>query len=467
MAFNGATSTINGTFRAKVIFDAKVYPIQFKIVDGSKYDAIIGLDFLNRHSTSLEFQKGMLTLDSGEKFQIFKRECDINNPPVLSCSVDREIPPLSKAYLPCSVVGITSSPQAILCLDDTAKFSNDTCMLVAHSVVPSNGQAYVVVLNMTNNSIQVCTGATIGTLVECELIPYSINKFRTNAISAANVEPLTYSLEDVCVKTAELTDSEKSNLKMLLNRFGHVFASDDSLPGRTSLVKHHIDLEHGTRPFKLSDRRIPIHLQAEADKENQKMLDNAIVEPSNSEFSSPPDLVRKKDGSVRFGIGYRKLNEKTIKDSYPLPRISEAIDSIGCDAKFFTTLDLAMGYHHVPVAEKDKHKTAFPSRFGLFQYTAMPFGLTNAPATFQRLMERVLAHMNWRDCLVYIDDVLIWSKTFDEHLRKLEQVFQAFEKAGLRINPPQMPHLLQISSLSWTPAQCKRNSNRSGAYESN
>ena len=171
-----------------------------------------------------------------------------------------------------------------------------------------------------------------------------------------------------------------SNLKMLLNRFGHVFAADDSLPSRTSLVERHIDLEHGTRPFKLSARRIPIHLQAEAVKKIQKMLDNAIVEPSNCEFSSPPVLVRTNDGSVRFCIDYRKLNEKTIKDSYPLPRISEAIDLIGRDAKLFTRLDLAMGYHHVSIAEKDKHKTAFPSPFGLLQYTVSPFGLTNAPA---------------------------------------------------------------------------------------
>ena len=124
------------------------------------------------------------------------------------------------------------------------------------------------------------------------------------------------------------------------------------------------------------------------------MLDYGIVEPSNSTFSSPPVLVRKKDGTVRFCIDYRKLNESTVKDSYPLPRISEAIDSIGRDAKYLSPLDLAMGYHHVPIATEDKQKTAFPSRFGLLQYMAMPFGLTNAPATFQRLMERVLSYMN-------------------------------------------------------------------------
>ena len=124
-----------------------------------------------------------------------------------------------------------------------------------------------------------------------------------------------------------------------------------------------------------------------------------------------------------------------------------------------------MGYYHVPIAEEDKHKTAFPSRFGLFQYTAMPFGFTNAPATFQRLMERVLAHMNWRDCLVYIDDVCIWSRTFEEHLRKLGQVFQVIEKAGLRIKPskchiccksvPYLGHLLSADGIQIDPARVK------------
>ena len=95
------------------------------------------------------------------------------------------------------------------------------------------------------------------------------------------------------------------------------------------------------------------------------MLDAGIVEPSTSDFSLPPLLVRKKNGSIRFCVDYRKLNQATIKDSYPLTRFNEAIDSIGQNAKYFTTIDLAMGYHHVPIAEEDKTKTAFPSRYGL------------------------------------------------------------------------------------------------------
>ena len=193
---------------------------------------------------------------------------------------------------------------------------------------------------------------------------------------------------------SNLSKSERIELQSLVDKYQHLFATEKDAPIRTNLVEHYIDLVEGSRPFKHSSRGFPIHLQEEADKEMQKMLDAGIVEPSISEFSSPPVLVRKKDGGIRFCVDYKKLNQSTIKDSYPLPRINEAIDSIGRDSKYFTTLDLAMGYHHVPLAEEDKHKTAFPSLLGLLQYTVMPFGLTNAPATFQRLMERVLAHMN-------------------------------------------------------------------------
>ena len=97
----------------------------------------------------------------------------------------------------------------------------------------------------------------------------------------------------------------------------------------------------------------------------------------------------------------------TIKDSYPLPRIDDALDALGPKAKYFSTLDLAMGYYHVPIERRDRHITAFPARKGLFQFKVMQFGWCNAPATFQRLMERVLSRLNWKDCLDYIDDVLV------------------------------------------------------------
>ena len=164
------------------------------------------------------------------------------------------------------------------------------------------------------------------------------------------------------------------------------------------------------------------------------MLDQGVIEPSDSPWASPVVLVRKKDGSLRYCIDYRRLNSVTIKDSYPLPRIDESLDSLS-NTKYFSTLDLASGYWQIGLDEDAKRKSAFCTTSGLFQFKVMPFGLTNAPATFQRLMERVLAGLQWQICLVYIDDVIIFSQTFEEHLNHLSIVFQRLKEAGLKLKP--------------------------------
>ena len=119
------------------------------------------------------------------------------------------------------------------------------------------------------------------------------------------------------------------------------------------------------------------------------MLDAVVIRPSNSPWSSPLVLVKKRDGSLRFCVDYRKLNSITVKDAYPLPRIDDTLDALG-DVKYFSTLDMSSGYWQVEVGEEDKAKTAFTTGKGHFEFNVMPFGLSNAPATFQRLMDLVL-----------------------------------------------------------------------------
>ena len=145
-------------------------------------------------------------------------------------------------------------------------------------------------------------------------------------------------------------------------------------------------------------------------------------------------MVKKKDGTWRFCVDYRKLNAITHKDAYPLPRIDETLESLS-GSQFFTTLDLASGYWQVEVEEGDKEKTAFSTREGHFEFNVMPFGLTNAPATFERLMECVLAGLTYEQCLVYLDDIVIFSTTFPQHLERLTTVFQHLRKAGLTLKP--------------------------------
>ena len=141
----------------------------------------------------------------------------------------------------------------------------------------------------------------------------------------------------------------------------------------------------------------------------------------------------KKDGSTRFVVDYRKLNSFTIRDRYPLPRLDESIESF-FGAKYFTTLDLLSGYHQIEVDENDKPKTAFTSELGHYEYNRMPLGLTNAPATFQRLMNFVLQKHLYKIVVVYLDDIIIFSKTFAQHIKDIETIFAILWHSQLKLN---------------------------------
>lgn len=151
------------------------------------------------------------------------------------------------------------------------------------------------------------------------------------------------------------------------------------------------------------------------------MLKRNIVRPSASSWSSPVVLVQKKDGSVRFCVDYRALNKITRKDVYPMPRIDDALDTLQ-GAEYFSSLDLRSGYWQIPMNEADKEKTAFTTPDGLYEFNVMPFGLCNAPATFERMIGDVLRGLKWKTCLCYLDDIVIFSSTFKEHLQRLAQV---------------------------------------------
>ena len=143
-------------------------------------------------------------------------------------------------------------------------------------------------------------------------------------------------------------------------------------------------------------------------------------------------LAPKKDGTLRFCVDFRRLNALTIPDTYPLPQMEDCIDSLG-EARLFTTLDALWGYWQVPIAERDREKTTFTSHMGTFRYKRMNFGLRNAPATFQRALDIILSGVRWKTCLVYIDDVVIFSKTEEEHFAQVSHVLTILEEAGVKL----------------------------------
>lgn len=255
----------------------------------------------------------------------------------------------------------------------------------------------------------------------------------TNASTADNNQ-LPIQLQDLFKRSQQnLSDDQVQELSQLLQHFHDVFAKHDLDLGCFTQVKHHIDTEDA-RPFREKMRRTPIGFEGEEQKHLEKMVEAGVIVESSSDWASAPVLVRKKDGSVRYCIDFRRLNSLTVKDAFPLPLIEDCMDTLA-GTQFFSTLDLASGYYQIELDEVSQKKTAFITRYGLFEHTRMGFGLCNAPATFQRAMNLVLRGLTWKDVLAYIDDVMVLGKSFEEHLDNLRACLLRFRQNHLKLKP--------------------------------
>ena len=229
-------------------------------------------------------------------------------------------------------------------------------------------------------------------------------------------------------------DDLKCQTRGLFKEYVHIFTLESLDMGHTSLVKHKIKLNNNT-PFKERNSQIPPNLFEEVKNHLKEMIQVGAIRSSNSPWASAVVLVRKKDGSLRFSIDLRRLNARMIKDAYSLPRIDETLDCLG-GAMIFTSLGLKSGYWQVEMDEESKALTAFTvGPLGFYECERMPLGLTNAPATFQCLVESCLGelHLNW--CIIYLDDIKVFSRTPEEHLEQLWGVFDKLAKAGLKLKP--------------------------------
>ncbi|TWW54009.1 Retrovirus-related Pol polyprotein from transposon opus [Takifugu flavidus] len=200
--------------------------------------------------------------------------------------------------------------------------------------------------------------------------------------------------------SSALTELEEASVPSLLDQYSSVFAANDEYEA----VRLHIN----------------------------QLLESQVICEHSSPYASPIVLVRKKDGGLRLCVDYRLLNSKTRKDAVPLPRIEESLDALS-GAHWFSTLDLASGYNQVPVAEQDRPKAAFCTPFGLFEFNRMPFGLCNAPSTFQWLMQRMFGDQQGQSLLLYLDDIIIFSSSVEQHLQRLEMVLGRLQGQGLKV----------------------------------
>ena len=224
--------------------------------------------------------------------------------------------------------------------------------------------------------------------------------------------------------------------RSLLREYHDIFSLEKHDTGHTKAAKHKIVLKDpDTPPFKERFCRIPPPQLDEVRAHLKMMLDARVIRPSNSPWRNAVVLVRKKDGSLCFCIDFRRLNSLTVKDSHPLPHICETLESL-VGVAHYTTIDMNSGFWQVPMDDESKQYTAFTlGSMGLYECESMPFGLCNAPPTFQRLMLNCLGELNLTYCLIYLDDVIIFSKTEEEHLERMRVVSDRFREHGLKLKP--------------------------------
>jgi hypothetical protein len=236
------------------------------------------------------------------------------------------------------------------------------------------------------------------------------------------------------------------------------------LPGNklssTDAAGHVINVEPRTEPINTRPYRLPETQKLEVDKQVKKLLQEEIIEESLSPWNSPILVIPKKlDASgqqkLRLVVDYRKLNEKTIGNAYPLPDITEILDQLG-QAKYFSCLDLAMGYHQIDMDPSDIDKTAFSTKEGHWAYKRMPFGLKTAPATFQKMMKNVLSGLTGTRCFVFLDDIVIYANSLVDHDRKLRDVFRRLRKYNLKLQPDKCEFLQkEVTFLGHKISECR------------
>lgn len=283
-----------------------------------------------------------------------------------------------------------------------------------------NNSAYVAIKNHSKSQIE----------INMNEIDFDNDEFITAERPTKNNRNKFNILDDT------LNKQEKQALEKLVEENSEILYSDDQKLTFTHQIKHKIRTVDNI-PIHSKSYRYPQIFESEVQTQIKKMLKDGIIKESISPYTSPVWIVPKKvDASgvkkFRLVIDYRKLNEKTISDRYPIPDITEILDKLG-RATYFSTLDLVSGFHQIQLDGKDIEKTAFSVSSGKYEFTRMPFGLKNAPATFQRVMDAVLRDFIGECCLVYMDDIIIFSTSFEEHVKDIRKVLHKLKEACLKI----------------------------------
>ena len=309
------------------------------------------------------------------------------------------------------------------------------------TLADGSNRIMVVLRNNTRDWVEIKKGVPVAHMVATNEVPKVTNLFSTEQ---KKEQPMLSKTErqDLLLEKLDLSDLEAwpqeqaEQARSLLKEYHDIFSLEKHDMGHTNTTEYKIVLKDpDTAPFQERFCRIPPPQLDEVREHLKLMLDAGVIWPSNSPWCNAVVLVRKKDGSLRFCINFRKLNSLTVKDSHPLPHICKTLESLA-GAAHFSTFDMNSGFWQVPMVKESKQYTAFTlGSMGLYECESMPFGLCNAPPTFQRLMQNCLGELNLTYCLIYLDDMIVFSDTPDEHLQRMRVIFDRQREHGLKLKP--------------------------------
>ena len=427
-AADGRELPLLGT--AKMLLTFENVNIEFRVFVGSVTHDLLGEDFYSKFKCNWNHDISALSINCATVDEM----CEVT-PANKVISAESVIVPAGHEAVIKSTLSYASDSVVIPMPIKT--FIHSHGLAVARTLMDArDGEVYIRLFNPGNEPVQVQENTLMAFLISVERVsePFCEEKVEVHFVrkNGENQQLPDY-LKDVFDQgCANLTPDQSKLFEDFLVRRRQVFADPNGKVQRTNIGEHSINLSEET-PFKEAPRRVPIFKREILDAEIQKLVDQGLVEKSSSPWSSQLVLVQKKDKSWRVCVDYRRLNSKTIKDAYPIPRVDDDLDALA-GSVWFSSLDLNMAYHQVPMSDRDKEKTAFATpRGGLYQYTVMPFGLCNAPATFQRIIEKALCGLQWNIAVLYLDDIIVYGKSFEEHLQNLERVFDRLQEVNLKV----------------------------------
>ena len=455
--YNASDEPMNiiGSSTVRLTIDGTEVNQEFMIADFDG-DGILGLDSLRYHKCVLDTTTGSLKWTYGEL--PLDEEGVRRTPHVAHCKLTPDgqfiIPGNCEVILP-GKLSRSMTRHRFGLVEPSVVFMETTPLIMAAGVVSPEGRTVPLrLLNPSSNSVVVDSSTVVGIYAHVDAIglqayleapdepgaPDDVRGARDVHINVVTSAPpskqteLPPELEDMYQRSSEhLSSNQLKELRSLLLTHVDAFKLEGGAMGNTDVAEHVIDTgDHA--PIKQAPRRTPATLRPVVEQEVQQLLDNDIIEPSQSPWASPIVLVKKKSGEIRFCVDYRKLNFCTKKDGFPLVRIDDTLDALS-DSIYYSTFDLDQAYFQVGIRGEDREKTAFVTHNGQWQFKVMGFGLCNAPSTFNRVMTRVLGKLQFSQCLIYLDDIIVHAKSFEEHLSRVDTVFELIKRSGLRLKP--------------------------------